>query len=815
MNDRIKKLRTESLEAVNTLSEERAVLLTEFYKSVSKGDVSIPVQRALAFKYILEHKKICINEGELIVGERGPAPKAVPTYPEVCLHSLEDLEILHSRPKVSYKSEGSMRKVYQDSIIPYWQGRTQRDRIFSAMEPEWIAAYEAGVFTEFQEQRAPGHTVLGGKIYRKGLLDMIREIDEQLDESSKFKVQSSWFEELQAMKIVAEAMILFANRYADELLRISNFQFPFSEGNDRKTELHDMARICRHVPANAPRTFHEALQYYWFVHIGVVTELNPWDSFNPGRLDQHLYPFYEREISSGSLTKERAKELLQSFWVKFNNHPAPPKIGVTAKESSTYTDFALINVGGLKADGSNAVNDLSYLILDVVEEMRILQPSSMVQLSKENPDRFIERAMHIVKTGFGQPSIFNSDAIVMELLRQGKSIEDAREGGASGCVESGAFGKEAYWLTGYFNLPKVLEITLHGGVDPRTGKQTGLESGDRRMESLETFEDLMEAFRLQLNYFINLKIRGNLTIERLFAEYLPAPFLSLLIDDCIVNGKDYNAGGARYNTSYIQGVGLGSVTDMLTALKFWVFDDKTVRREDGKTVRREDDKTVRREDGKTVRKAELMEALAADFIGYEDLRYKLVYETPKYGNDDDYADELAVKVFEMFFDVVDGRPNTRGGKHHIMMLPTTSHVYFGSVTGATPDGRKAWQPLSEGISPFQGADIKGPTAVLKSASKIDHLRTGGTLLNQKFTPQMLDNETGIKAASKLVRSYFKMNGHHIQFNVVTAETLRDAKKHPEKYRDLIVRVAGYSDYFNDLSEALQDEIIRRTEQNSL
>lgn len=783
MNERIRKLRESSLNAVNTLTHERAQLLTEFLESGVAANESVPVQRAMAFKYILENKKICINEGELIVGERGPVAKAVPTYPEICLHSMEDLEILHSRPKVSYKSDEETRKVYNEKIIPFWKGKSQRDRIFAAMDQDWLDAYEAGVFTEFQEQRAPGHTVLGGKIYRKGMLDLIAEIDEQLSKQEEHSAESN---ELRAMKIAAEAIIIFAYRYADELTRISTFEFPSEEGTERRKELLKIADICRWVPAHAPRTFHEGLQYYWFVHVGVITELNPWDSFNPGRLDQHLWPFYEKETAAGSLTAEQAKELLMSFWVKFNNHPAPPKIGVTAKESSTYTDFALINVGGLKPDGSNAVNELSYLILDVVEEMRILQPSSMVQLSRENPDSFIDRAMHIVKTGFGQPSIFNTDAIIPELLRQGKSLEDAREGGASGCVESGAFGKEAYWLTGYFNLPKVLEITLYGGIDPRTGKQTGVESSG--LETFDSFNDLLGAFKKQLNHFIDIKIKGNQQIEKLFADHMPVPFLSLLIDDCIANGKDYNAGGSRYNTSYIQGVGLGSVTDMLTALKYRVYDGKTAGRE------------------------ELMRALRSDFVGFEELRYKLVYETPKYGNDDDYADELAVKVFDMFFDAVDGRPNARGGKHHIMMLPTTSHVYFGSVTGATPDGRKAWEPLSEGISPFQGADIKGPTAVLKSASKIDHLRTGGTLLNQKFTPQLLANENGIRNASKLIRSYFRMNGHHIQFNVVTADTLREAQKHPEKYRDLIVRVAGYSDYFSDLSEALQNEIIRRTEQ---
>jgi trans-4-hydroxy-L-proline dehydratase len=794
MNNRINMLREQSQQAVVTLSHERALLLTEFYKSGGAENLSTPVQRALAFKYILENKHICINDGELIVGERGPAPKAVPTYPEICLHSMDDLEILHTRPKVSYKSNETTRQVYKETIIPFWQGRNQRDRIFASMDRKWIEAYEAGIFTEFMEQRAPGHTVLGGKIYQKGFLDFIGEIDEQLAKLAKGEEHRAKGEELRAMKITAEAMIRYAERHSEELTRISNLKFQVSQNEEERAELSELAEICRWVPAHAPRTFHEALQYYWFIHIGVITELNPWDSFNPGRLDQHLYPFYKREIAAGSLTREKAKEILQSFWIKFSNHPAPPKIGVTAKESSTYTDFALINVGGVRPDGSSAVNELSYLILEVVEEMRILQPSSMVQLSRENPDSFIERAMHIVKTGFGQPSIFNTEAIVAELVRQGKSIGDAREGGASGCVESGAFGREAYWLTGYFNLPKVLELTLHEGVDPRTGNRIGLESAGLRMETLQ---DLLEAFRLQLNHFIDIKINGNLTIEKLFAEHLPAPFLSVLIDDCIVKGKDYNAGGARYNTSYIQGVGLGTVTDMFAALKYWVYDQNPVGWQEGMKVGME----------------YILKAIDSDFVGYEEFRYKLIYETPKYGNDDDYADAYAAKVFDMFFDSVEGRPNTRGGKHHIMMLPTTSHVYFGSVTGATPDGRKAWQPISEGISPVQGADIKGPTAVIKSASKIGHLRTGGTLLNQKFTPQLLADEKGIKSISKLIRGYFRLNGHHIQFNVVTAETLREAQRHPEKYRDLIVRVAGYSDYFNDLSETLQDEIIRRTEQN--
>jgi formate C-acetyltransferase len=428
---------------------------------------------------------------------------------------------------------------------------------------------------------------------------------------------------------------------------------------------------------------------------------------------------------------------------------------------------------------------MSYILLDVIKEMRILQPSSMIQVSKKSPDRFIHKALDIIRTGFGQPSIFNTDAIIQELLRQGKSIVDARNGGASGCVETGAFGTECYWLSGYFNLPKVLELTLNDGFDTRTGTQVGLNTG--KVTSFKTFGDLMAAFKKQLNYLIDIKIRGNNVIEKTFASYLPVPFLSLLVEDCIKNGKDYNCGGARYNTTYIQGVGLGSLTDMLASIQYNIYDKANCSWK------------------------ELMNALAADFKGFEQLQHDFIYETPKYGNDDDYADRHAVAIFEIFYDAVNGRPALRGGVHRINMLPTTSHVYFGSVIGATPDGRNSGMPLSEGISPFQGADHNGPTSVIKSASKIDHLRTGGTLLNQKFSPSFFNDEESYNNLTALIRSYFSLDGHHIQFNVVSAETLRDAQKNPERYRDLIVRVAGYSDYFNDLGEDLQNEIIRRTE----
>jgi formate C-acetyltransferase len=783
---RVRKLREQSVKTKPYITPERAVLITEFYKNDAASQLSAPVRRALAFKYMLENKKIYIDDGELIVGERGPSPKAVPTYPEICCHSLEDLEILSTRKKTPYTVDEETRRIYEENIIPFWKGKSIRDTIFNKMSDKWKGAYEAGVFTEFLEQRAPGHTVLDNKIYGKGMLGFKRDIAKSIKGLDFLRDPRAYekMEELRAMEISADALIHYAERHAERAREL----YRMEKKKERRKELKKIADVCSHVPAHAPRDFWEALQYYWFIHLGVVTELNPWDSFNPGRLDQHLHPFYNKGLEDGSLTREKAEELLQLLWIKFNNHPAPPKVGITAEESNTYNDFALINTGGVRSDGSDAVNELSYLILDVVEEMRIPQPSSMVQISKKTPDSFLKRALRIIKTGFGQPSVFNTDVIIQELLRQGKTIEDARDGGASGCVETGAFGKECYILTGYFNLAKVLEITLNDGLDPRTGKRIGLETGNSA--DFHSFNELFAAFKRQLNYLINIKVEGNNIIERLYAEHLPVPFLSLLISDCIAKGKDYNDGGARYNTNYIQGVGLGTITDSLTAIKYQVFDTGQI--------------TLK----------ELLRALEADFDGYENLRQRLLNKTPKYGNDHEYADDIMKAIFEVYFNSIDGRPTTKGGEYRINLLPTTVHVYFGKVLGATPDGRKAEEPVSEGVSPVQGADRKGPTAVIKSVSKIDHARTGGTLLNQKFAPEVLGDEEGLDRLAHLIRTYFKLDGHHIQFNVVNAETLREAQKHPEKYGDLLVRVAGYSDYFVNLSTELQDEIIRRTEHKS-
>ena len=786
MNERIERLRSESYEAPVALDHERAGIITDFYLENS-GKYSVPVTRALAFKDLCEKKSLYIGNDELVVGERGPFPKAVSTYPELNCHSMEDLEILDSREKNPYSVSKKCMEVYAEKVIPYWSGRTMRDKIFADIGDEWEKTYAAGYFTEFMEQRAPGHTTLDGKFYTRGMEDFKKDIDESVagldfrndPEAAKKR------EQLKAMSITCDAVVIFAERHADLALKMASEE----KAPVRKRELERIASNCRQVPRRAPRDFWEALQMYWFMHLGTITELNGWDAMNPGHLDRYFHPFYARELESGTITREWAKELLSAFWIKFNNHPAPPKVGVTAAESGTYNDFTNINLGGLLADGTDGVNEISYMMLEVMDDIHLLQPQANIQLSRKNPDRFLKAAARVIRKGYGYPSIFSADTVIEQMIRAGKSVEDARDGGTSGCVETGAFGKEAYILTGYLNTPKIFELALNNGVDPVSGKKIGVETGDPA--GFKTFDDLYAAFEKQLHHIVEIKIKGNQFIERLYADNAPAVFLSVLTDDCIKKGKDYNDGGPRYNTNYIQCVGIGTMVDSLSALKKHVFEEKTFKMKDA------------------------LEAVRDNFSGSEPLRLTFANKTSRWGNDDDYADDLMKKVFNSLYDEIDGRPNTKGGCYHIDMLPTTCHIYFGSITGATPDGRLAGAPLSEGISPVQGADRNGPTAVIKSCGKMDHIRTGGTLLNMKFMPKVLEGEEGIDKLAQLVRTYFRYDAHHIQFNVVDSDTLRKAQAHPEEYRDLIVRVAGYSDYFCDIGHDLQEEIISRTAQEEV
>lgn len=784
MNERIRKLRKQSLETEPHIYMERADLETDAYM-MYEGSVSVPELRALSFKHFMENKTLCINDGELIVGEKGDGPQAAPSFPELCCHTVEDMKIMNARDLIYFRVSEEDLKLQEEKIIPFWEKRSVRHKILANMTEEWKNAYAAGIFTEFMEQRGPGHTVGSEKIYKKGFLDYKNDIIEArnnldfLNDKEAFDKKS----QLNAMEICCDAIMILGERYAAYARELAEKE----TDETRKAELLQIAANCDVVPAHAPQTFWQAIQMYWFVHLGVTTELNPWDAYSPGRFDQHLNPFYLKDTEEGILDDEKALELLECLWVKFNNQPAPPKVGVTLKESGTYTDFANFNTGGITPEGENGVNDVSYLILDCMDEMKLLQPSSNVQISKKTPQKFLKRACEISRKGWGQPAFYNTEAIIQELLNAGKTIEDARRGGTSGCVETGAFGNEAYILTGYFNLPKILELTLYNGYDIVSKKQIGLPLGYAK--DFKSYEELFDAYKKQIEYLVDIKIEGSNVIEKIYAEYMPAPFLSVITNDCISKGKDYNAGGARYNTNYLQGVGIGTITDSLAAIKYNVFDEKKFTME------------------------ELVDAMEHNFEGYDMIANLVRNKTPKYGNDDDHADDIMKDVFNFYQKTVTGRPNMKGGTYRINMLPTTCHVYFGEVMNASPNGRLAQKPVSEGISPEKGADTHGPTAVIKSCSKMDHLRTGGTLLNQKFTPSVVKGEEGLDNMANLVRSYFNMDGHHIQFNVIDRETLIQAQKHPDEYKDLIVRVAGYSDHFRNLSKALQDEIIERTEQS--
>lgn len=785
MNDRIKRLRKESFEAQPSLSIERALIETKFYKE-NEGKYPIPILRALNFYEICKQKTIYIGKDELIVGERGPRPKSVPTFPELTCHSVEDLHILNTRELQRYTISQEDIDTYEREVIPYWKGRTQRERIFNHVPKEWKEAYEAGMFTEFMEQRAPGHTALDGKVYRYGLLDLkdrIQKHIESLDFMNDPEATDKQ-EELQAMAISCDAAILFANRHADLADEMSMTE----KDPKRAAELRRIAEVCRWVPAHAPRDFREAIQMYWFVHLGTITELNGWDAMNPGHFDQHLAPFYEKGIADGTLTRDQAKELMSCFFIKVNNHTAPPKVGITAKESGTYNDFTNLNIGGVKSDGSDGVSEVSYIMLETIEELHILQPGSAIHISACTPERFLRAGCKVIRQGHGYPSVFNPDVYIQELMRQGKSLTDAREGGCSGCIEVGAFGKEAYVLTGYLNVPKILEVTLHNGIDPVSGRKVGLETGEA--DSFQTFEDLYAAFLKQIHYFVDMKVRISNYIDRMFAKYAPATFLSLFIDDCIAKGKDYYNCGPRYNTTYIQCTGLGTITDSLCSLKKHVFEDKRYTMN------------------------EMLQAMNDNFVGHEVMRQYILNHTPFFGNDDDKADSVAVRVFNDLYDAIEGKPNTKGECFHLNMLSTTCHVYFGKVMGATPNGRLAGRAISDGTSPSHGADTHGPSAVIKSLGKLDQVKSGGTLLNQRFMPSLLKREEDVAKLASLIRTYFALGGHHIQFNIVDTETLYAAQKCPEDYRDLLVRVAGYSDYFNDMNADLQADVIARTEQES-
>lgn len=784
-NERVKRLRDASFDQHPSISIERALLETEFYRE-HEGKLPMPVLRGANFKHLCENKTIYIGKDELIVGERGPFPKAVSTFPELTCHSRHDFEVLTTRAQQNYTVSSADMDIYEKEVEPYWRGRCMRDKLFERMPEAWNLLYEAGTFTEFGEQRALGHTSLDNLIYQKGALDMKKDIAEaraKLDFINDPEATAK-DEQLQGMDISCDAVIIFAERHADLAEKMAAEE----KDETRKAELLKIADVCRWVPAHAPRDFWEAVQMYWFVHLATITELNGWDAMSPGHLDQHLAPFYAKGLADGTLTRDQAKELLACLFIKVNNTPAPPKVGVTAKESGTYNDFTNINLAGLKRDGTDGSNEVTYICLELFNELRLLQPQGNIQVSERTPDNVIRAAARVFRNGMGYPSVFNADMVIQEQMRVGKTLEDAREGGTSGCIETGCSGKEAYLLHGYLNTPKLLEYALTNGVDMLTGKQVSIKTGE--LSEFKTFDDLYAAFEKQMAYVVDTKIGVDNYLRYQYATNMAATYLSCVIRDCIEKGKDYYNGGPRYNSDYIQCCGIGTITDSLSAIKKHVYDEGTYTLE------------------------ELVAAMKDNWEGHEAMRLTLWNKTPFFGNDDDYADDIMRRVYDSLFKTIDGKHSILGPTYHLNMLSTTCHNYFGQKLAATPNGRFSGMPESDGTSPSHGADRHGPTAVVKSLGKMDQVKSGGTLLNQRFLPSVLAGEEGIEGVKNLIRAYFKLGGHHIQFNVVDEATLRDAQAHPDNYRGLLVRVAGYSDYFVDLDNYQQEEIIARNAQES-
>lgn len=784
-SERVKRLRDASFDQHPCISIERALLETEFYRE-NEGKLPMPVLRGANFKHLCENKTIYIGKDELIVGERGPFPKAVSTFPELTCHSRHDFEVLTTRAQQNYTVSSADMDIYEKEVEPYWRGRCMRDKLFERMPEAWNLLYEAGTFTEFGEQRALGHTSLDNLIYQKGALDMKKDIAEaraKLDFINDPEATAK-DEQLQGMDISCDAVIIFAERHADLAEKMAAEE----KDETRKAELLKIADVCRWVPAHAPRDFWEAVQMYWFVHLATITELNGWDAMSPGHLDQHLAPFYAKGLADGTLTRDQAKELLACLFIKVNNTPAPPKVGVTAKESGTYNDFTNINLAGLKRDGTDGSNEVTYICLELFNELRLLQPQGNIQVSERTPDNVIRAAARVFRNGMGYPSVFNADMVIQEQMRVGKTLEDAREGGTSGCIETGCSGKEAYLLHGYLNTPKLLEYALTNGVDMLTGKQVSIKTGE--LSEFKTFDDLYAAFEKQMAYVVDTKIGVDNYLRYQYATNMAATYLSCVIRDCIEKGKDYYNGGPRYNSDYIQCCGIGTITDSLSAIKKHVYDEGTYTLE------------------------ELVAAMKDNWEGHEAMRLTLWNKTPFFGNDDDYADDIMRRVYDSLFKTIDGKHSILGPTYHLNMLSTTCHNYFGQKLAATPNGRFSGMPESDGTSPSHGADRHGPTAVVKSLGKMDQVKSGGTLLNQRFLPSVLAGEEGIEGVKNLIRAYFKLGGHHIQFNVVDEATLRDAQAHPDNYRGLLVRVAGYSDYFVDLDNYQQEEIIARNAQES-
>jgi formate C-acetyltransferase len=758
----------------------RALAVTHSYQETEGQPVAI--RRGKMLYRVLAEQPVTIQKGELIVGMKTLTPRGSPVYPEInCAWVERDLDRLATRRDTPFFVSDATRRILREQVFPYWRGRQIADRINEAVPPEIWKADERGVIYNYFRSRTIGHFQAAyDKVLAKGLKGIIADVEASLGRlDARAADYASKRQFLESVVLACEGTILFAGRYAAEALRLARTE----SDPVRRSELEKIADILGRVPAQPARTFQEALQSFWITHLVLNLETSG-HAFGPGRFDQYLYPYYRHSIDTGEIAREQAQELLDLLWVKFDEITLAKDSG-ESQTSSSYPDFQNLNIGGLTRGGRDAVNELSFMCLDALEHTLLPQPGLSAQISSVTQPKFLVRCCEVLRLGTGMPAMFNSDVMVLGMVNRGKTLSDARASSLNGCVAAFCDGKDRMASTGYFNLAKALELALNDGKDRMTGERLGPRTGDPR--AFANFDELLAAFTAQVEHFVDLKVRYDDIVRGIYATHCPVPFTSAVIDDCIAAATDWHAGGSRYKIATLSGVAIGTVADALSGIRTHVFEKRTFGM------------------------AELVDALDRNWEGFELLRQTLINKTPHYGNDEDAADDLAVMVQDIFCTAVERHTDIQGAKYWVDLLPTTSHIALGEVTGATPDGRKAGSWLSEGVSPVQGHDRKGPTAATRSVAKLDHARTNGTLLNIKINPQTVKNDRDLHKLAALIRGYFSQGGHHLQFNIVDRDILLEAIDHPERHRNLLIRVAGYSDYFTLLSPDIQQEILSRAE----
>lgn len=828
-SDRIPKLVENLYAKMPEIESARAILITESYRQTENEPMVI--RRAKAFAHILENIPIVIRDLELIVGSTTIAPRGCQTYPEFSYEWLEaEFDTVETRSADPfYISEKTKQELKEANA--YWKGKTTSELATSYMEQETLLAMEHNIFTPGNYfYNGVGHvTVKYGEVLAIGFSGIKAKAQAELDKlclaDGDYQKKSRF---LEAVMISCDAAIEYARRYARLALKEAE------ECTDpvRKRELLQIAQNCANVPEKGATGFYEACQSFWFVQQLLQIESSG-HSISPGRFDQYMYPYYQKDMESGKITREFAQELMDCIWVKLNDLNKC-RDAASAEGFAGYSLFQNLIAGGQNEEGIDVTNDLSFMSIQASMHVFLPQPSLSVRVWNGTPHEFLIRAAELTRTGIGLPAYYNDEVIIPSLMSRGLTLQDARDYNIIGCVEPQKSGKTEGWHdAAFFNMCRPLELVFSNGIDKgvRIGPATG------NVEDMTTFEQFYDAYKKQMDYAIQLLVNADNAIDMAHAERCPLPFLSSMVDDCMKVGKTVQEGGAVYNFTGPQGFGVANMADSLYSVKTLVYDEKKITMGElkealatnyGKGLGAEDVAAMTakianelKEAGKTIGEKEVAAILntvvaaseAPEVKANGERILKLIEEVPKFGNDIPEVDAFARDVAYTYTEPLQNYKNPRGGSFQAGLYPVSANVPLGAQTGATPDGRLAYQPVADGVSPSAGKDVNGPTAAANSVSRLDHyIASNGTLFNQKFHPSALSGRNGLENFVGLIRSYFDQKGSHMQFNVVSRETLLDAQKHPEQYKHLVVRVAGYSALFTTLSKSLQDDIIRRTEQ---